>query len=57
MKTPISPRSCHSDHSCTCTGVCTGYETSKFCPPLIVLAILALATPIAVLPCLVGAAR
>ncbi|WP_213804373.1 hypothetical protein [Granulicella sp. dw_53] len=57
MQTPTFTRCSHSDKSCTGTCVCTGYKTSNSCPPLIVLAVLALATPIAVLPCVIGASR
>jgi hypothetical protein len=30
---------------CTCQGACTGYKTQSTCPPLIVLAVLAVAAP------------
>jgi hypothetical protein len=47
-----SDESRERSESCACKGACTGYATRSNCPPLIVLAIAALATgaQIALLP-------
>ena len=40
MPNSIPTRSC-TEPTHTCTGICTGYESTGTCPPLIVLAVLA----------------
>jgi hypothetical protein len=37
---PVVERACVQSEACKCAGTCTGYESRRECPPLIVLAVL-----------------
>ena len=39
------PVACRSNEQCNCVGPCTGYSTRSNCPPLIVLAVIAVSNP------------
>ena len=38
---PVVEKACVQSEACKCAGACTGYESRRECPPLIVLAVLA----------------
>jgi hypothetical protein len=58
MQIPTFTHSCAQPEE-SCAGTCTGYESTCTCSPLIVLAVLATATPPVTLPAhpLQGATR
>jgi predicted metal-binding protein len=39
---PVVEKACVQSEACKCAGACTGYESRRECPPLIVLAIAAM---------------
>ena len=50
---PVVEKACVQSEACKCAGACTGYESRRECPPLIVLAIAAMNLALGEVPKLV----
>jgi predicted metal-binding protein len=50
---PVVEKACVQSEACKCAGACTGYESKRECPPLIVLAIAAMNLALGEVPKLV----